>query len=152
MNLSRNVICAPHLVCASSQTSSTATIYGNRVDMANADGCMFVALLTSSGNTTASITNKMIVYQTNTTEAVTTTNYTAISGTSAYLTTGTTAAGQKLLVCDVYRPRKRYLSARVTAGKGQLYYGVSVKYGVRVAPTTNTTAYESNRSVVMSTA
>lgn len=106
---------------------------GASVDMAGYDGCAFVC---NVGTATSGATATLAVRT-----SASTGSWVAISGATCVSTGG---ADNGLLMVDVYKPRKRYLSPLLTIGTTILVHGgvTAYRYHARSTPVTNSTAAE----------
>ena len=102
------------------------------VDTADCEGVMFVAF-----NSTIATTDFGIWANMGTSSGLSSTSST-IAGSAVY----TTSAGTDVaVVLDIYRPQHRYVQAVVnTPATGSVGGVIAIKYGVRKAPVTQSTA------------
>lgn len=138
-NFSKNV--KVDLVVNPTSAGTVATTTGASIDMAGYDGCAFICVV---GNATSGATATLAVRG-----GATTTSFVAISGASAGSTGG---ADNGLLMVDVYKPRKRYLSPTLAIGTTILVHGgvTAYRYHARSSPVTNSTAAEFLAAPVLS--
>jgi len=107
------------------------------VDMANYEGCIFVAEL---GTIIAGGTLDVYVEQ-NT--ANSTSGMATLSGTAAHTVTAANAAlAKSCIVVDVHKPRERYLQCNITpAAQNAVILGITaIRYNGRVMPDAAATA------------
>ena len=91
----------------------------NEVDTANCEGVMFVGIVCSTAARTPSLALKA---------GATTTGFVNCASTHTH---ASTAAGQFVIVTDVYKPKKRYLGATLTTTSATPSYLLAIKYGLR---------------------
>lgn len=138
-NFSKNV--KVDLVVNPTSAGTVATTTGASLDMAGYDGCAFVCTI---GNATSGATATLAVRG-----SASTSSFVAISGATCVSTGG---ADNGLLMIDVYKPRKRYLSPTLAIGTTILVHGgvTAYRYHARSVPVTNSTAAEFLAAPVLS--
>lgn len=113
-------------------TTANSTIYGDRVDMANYDGCMFSFVFKSTATSTGTAGLSIVGSNSSTAAAAT---YTAISGASLTVTKSSNANSKRLASIDVYRPQYRYLRPLVVKKDRLILESViAQQYGPRQEP------------------
>ena len=91
----------------------------NEVDTSNCEGVLFIGVIASTASRTPSLALK---------SGATTTGFVNCATTHTH---ASTAAGQFVIVTDVYKPKKRYLGATLTTTSATPSYLLAIKYGVR---------------------
>lgn len=111
---------------AAGQTTQTSSA----VDMADYEGCLFIALLGACDGTSVPSLKAQQSSDDGSTDS-----YADLLGTSV---AGTDADDNKMLILDVYRPRERYLKALVTRATADVVIDgvLAIKYGPRKTPIT----------------
>ncbi len=115
-------------------TAAASSSYSAQVDMANYEGCVFIASFASSAASTGTASYKIRGTDTSTAAS---TSYTTLNGATVTVPASTTASSKRLAIIDCYRPTYRYLKADVVRkAKIGLNGIVAVQYGPRYQPTT----------------
>lgn len=89
------------------------------VDTANCEGVLFIGVVCSTAARTPSLALK---------SGATTTGFVNCASTHTH---ASTAAGQFVIVTDVYKPKKRYVGATLTTTSATPSYCMAIKYGLR---------------------
>lgn len=114
-------------------TSTAATAYGDKIDMAGYEGCRFVGIFKSTAASTGTAVFTIIGTDTSTAAS---TSYTALNGASITVPKSTTAKTERFVVMDVYRPQYRYLKAKLVQTAKIWPSGIIAdQYGTRYQPT-----------------
>ncbi len=121
-------------VVASHVGAGTSNYTATPVDMQGFEGVRFIIPISTSANTASVIATFG--------EGASTSAFTTLSGTSVSHT-GTATAVSKVMLCDIYRPKDRYIQATITRATANASVGAITAelYGGSKLSTTNSTAY-----------
>jgi hypothetical protein len=119
-------------------TPANSTLYGDAIDMAEYDGCLFSALFKS---TAASTGAAIFSVKGATSSTVAAAAYNTINGATATISKSTTANAKRLVQVDVDKSRYRYLRALVAKTSHLILEGViAQQYGGPYQPASTGTS------------
>lgn len=117
-------------VVAAAAVAAQTDIDSDIIDMAGFEGVLFLAMLGDVSDTCA----LAMVAQQNTINSAS--GMASLAG-SVTFTAGATSADSKVLALDVYRPRERYVRAKLSRGTANAVVGgiIAIQYGAAKKPT-----------------